>query len=328
MAIIARLIPAGGNGCCILLRNFRLSAARVMRLTPHEKIDGTVVAQKYMAILRTGEKGFGIGYIIDILRGINSPKSSSNISISRPSAPVVTLSANVWRAYIKPRTLAGYMHVRQMTNIRCQLTDKKSMCFCRSEGRAGKLEDKPSNRSPNVPSVTVAGHFSPQAAQEAQDKLSSNVSASLRRSILPSRMYLHLWCSAMQYLSNSATWRATLNERTCSNIRIWRSKAGAVRFGASRWNHCLLFRKMDCTHAFISRRRSGSVRRSPNVISARKFDASVRRWNYSGEGNNSVSGYCCPSARALDNYGSSDDLSDVGWSEYYQSSSPRTKSSV
>jgi ATP-dependent DNA helicase RecQ len=79
-------------------------------LTPHEKFDGTVVAQKALsAILRTGER-FGIGYIIDILRGVNSSKIKLEHLNIKTFGAGRDVSANAWRAYIKELISLGYIH--------------------------------------------------------------------------------------------------------------------------------------------------------------------------------------------------------------------------
>lgn len=153
-------------------------------LTPHEKIDGTVVAQKVLsAILRTGER-FGIGYIIDILRGINSPKIKLEHLNIKTFGAGRDMSANAWRAYIKELITLGYIRQTDDQYPILQLTDKsRDVLFAGAKVELTKPEDKPQIVPAERAKRDRTGISPAQAAQEAQDKLLFERLRTLRRSI-------------------------------------------------------------------------------------------------------------------------------------------------
>ncbi|MBK9248501.1 MAG: DNA helicase RecQ [Ignavibacteria bacterium] len=153
-------------------------------LTTREKHDGTVIAQKALsAILRTGER-FGIGYIIDILRGVNSSKIKLEHLNIKTFGAGNDLSANMWRSYIKELITLGYIRQTNDQYPTLQLTDKSRDVLYAS----AQVElIKPNISAQIVPTERVrrdrSGTSSAQIALDSQDNKLFERLRILRRTI-------------------------------------------------------------------------------------------------------------------------------------------------
>ena len=103
--------PANCNSCDYCLSEF-------------EKVDGTLIAQKALSAVARVKESFGIGYVIDLLRGSKNERMRTEHKQLKTYGIGADISKADWHRYLRELVGQGYLHVTDDAYPVLRLTDK------------------------------------------------------------------------------------------------------------------------------------------------------------------------------------------------------------
>jgi len=93
-------------------------------LSEFEKFDGTVIAQKALSAVARLKERFGMGYVIDLLRGSNSAKLREEHKQLKTYGAGADISKADWQRHLRELIQLGYLQTSQDAYPVLQLTDR------------------------------------------------------------------------------------------------------------------------------------------------------------------------------------------------------------
>lgn len=124
--------------------------------TVHERIDGTVIAQKALsAVYRTGQR-FGVSYLVDFLRGSQAQTIRDEHKNLKTYGVGADLSKHVWFEYFKDLIAQGYLRKTEGQYPVIELTEKsKDVLAGNVRVELIKVADKEEKKTKIVSDISV-----------------------------------------------------------------------------------------------------------------------------------------------------------------------------